>query len=658
MLNKYDYFVVNNVLYMLIIALLIFIMFLYKLFFIAAIFLILYMFLILYNIKNIKLRKHQWKKFIEDFSLTLDSANKNTIIHLPFPLVIIDTKGKILWYNKNFSSIIKEEDVLNTNISKLLKGINVRHILDKNKTTFRYSKLKERYYDIYSDVINVSNDNDVILIYLYDVTEVFMLIKSIDDNKEGIMLLEVDNLDDVLKATDEDKKPFLIAKVEKAINTYAQSLNGMCKKYSNNKYILSIQSKYIKKEMNKKFDILDIIREINISNKITTTLSVGVGLGGETPLKNYKFALAAKELALGRGGDQVVVKERDKLMFYGGKTKELEKRTKVKARVIAQALLNLINESNKVFIMGHVNPDIDCVGAAIGLYSTISGLGKECYIILDEMNNAIKLALKKFQKNYKYNNAFIKSERAISLIDKNDLLILVDVHSKGYVQSVDVVTNACKIVIIDHHRKSGDFIEGAILNYIEPYASSASELVTEIIQYILDKPKLEIIEAEALLAGIYLDTKNFSFKTGVRTFEAASFLRGLGADTVNVKKFFSYDLDKYLKKADIIKSSEINRNIAIAVCPEYINDIVLAAQVADELLNITDIQASFVLVKIEDDILISGRSLGNINVQVILEYLGGGGHMTMAGAKMKFITFEDCLKKLKIAIDKYFKEGE
>ncbi|EFG87956.1 DHHA1 domain protein [Clostridium carboxidivorans P7] len=395
-----------------------------------------------------------------------------------------------------------------------------------------------------------------------------------------------------------------------------------------------------------------------MGNKLAVTLSIGVGRGGETPLQNENFAASAKELALGRGGDQTVVKNGEKLSFYGGKTKEVEKRTKVRARVIAHALVELINASSDVFIMGHINPDIDCLGAAVGIYSTIKFLKKDCHIVLEETNSSINLILEKIKNEEDYEKVFISSKECIDNMKYNSLLILVDVHSRGYVQDIKVVDAFEKIVIIDHHRKSTDFVEGALLSYIEPYASSTSELVTEMLQYMVEKPKIKIIEAEALLAGICVDTKNFCFKTGVRTFEAASFLRRLGADTVDVKKFFADDLDTYLKRAEIIKSAEIFNNIAIAVCPNEIEDIVLAAQAADELLNITGIKASFVFVKIKDNVCISGRSLGEVNVQVILESLGGGGHMTMAGATIKKVTLDEALKKLKDAIGKYIMEGE
>lgn len=659
--NKYKYFISWNKSYMLMIAILIAIITYYNpLLGIGSIFI--YAFLIINNFNNNKLKKSEWENFIKNFSTDLDNATRNTLLKLPLPMMILGQGGNILWYNQTFSSVVNQESILERNISDLIKDINLRHVLDGKKNTYRGVKIDEHYYDIYINIIdstdNKNKKDKLILIYLSDITDMYNKIIEIDNNKEAVMLIEVDNLDDVIKTTEEDKKPLLIAEIEKIINSYGQSLQGMLKKYSSNKYVLSVQDKYIQEEMNKKFEILDSIREISMGNNLTVTLSLGIGRGGATPFENEKYAVLAKELALGRGGDQAVVKNGEKLDFYGGKTKEIEKRTKVRARVIAHALLNLVNESNKVYIMGHVNPDIDCLGAAVGLFSAISGLNKECYIVLDNVNNSIKPIMEKIKSEKDYNHAFINSARAITEIDDNSLLIVVDVHSKGHVENIKLVERSKKIVIIDHHRKSTSSIEMTLLSYIEPYASSTSELVTEIIQYMSEKPQLKVIEAEALLAGICVDTKNFYFKTGVRTFEAASFLRKMGADTLEVKKLFSDNLDTYLKKYEIIKSAKVVNGIAIAMCPPNMEDVVLAAQTADELLNITGINTSFVFVKIEDEVFISGRSHGDINVQILLESLGGGGHMTMAGAKLQSVSIEEAVERLENVIDKYLREGE
>ncbi|MDP4088173.1 MAG: DHH family phosphoesterase [Bacillota bacterium] len=656
--NRYNYFSTSNRVYMVIIALLTALLFYYGHRTEGIVVLILFGVLVIYNIRSIKVKKNEWKKFIEDFSLKLDTATRNTLVNLPFPLIITGSQGNIVWYNQNMAVVLKQEEILGKTIGALIKGIDIEAVKSAGEKQFEYVKIKDRYYHVYTSVVHVSDEkidtDDIMLFYFYDVTEV----KNIYDNRESIMLLEVDNLDDVIKATEEGQRPLLAAEIERTINNYALSLNAMVRKYSSNKYVLSIQERHVQEEIKKKFDILDAIREINMGNKLAVTLSVGLGRGGGNPLENHNYANSAKELALGRGGDQVVVKTGEKLSFFGGKTKEVEKRTRVRARVIAHALRDLINESSNVFIMGHKNPDIDCLGAAIGLNSAIRGFKENTFIILEPPVSGIKQVLDKFKKDEDYEGVFINLEACMARMDENSLLILVDVHNKGYVLSEDLVKEMKKVVIIDHHRKAADHVEGAILSYMEPYASSTSELVTEIIQYMVDKPKLKQLEAESLLAGICVDTKNFYFKTGVRTFEAASFLRRMGADTVDVKKLFSDDLATYIKRSDIIRSAKVENNIAIAICPPDIEDTVLAAQAADELLNITGIQASFVFVKIENDIYISGRSLGDVNVQVIMEALGGGGHMNIAGTKLVNMSFEEAVKALKEAIDKNLMEGE
>ena len=431
----------------------------------------------------------------------------------------------------------------------------------------------------------------------------------------------------------------------------------MIVKYESNKYVLSVQDKYINDEINCKFDILEKISGIDIGNKLEVTLSIGVGRGGVSPQENYNFAVIAKELALGRGGDQVVVKNNDKIHFFGGNKRELEKRTRVRARVISQAIKELIFESSNVFIIGHKNPDMDCLGASVGLWTTIKQLGKNCNIILEQDINAIEYYLEQLKKDSAYDNMFITGEEAEKYINDKTLLIIVDVHNKGYVKNIDLVEKINRKIIIDHHRRSPDIIEGALLNYIEVYASSTSEMVTELIQYMLQKPRIPKIIAEGLLGGIFMDTKGFQFKSGVRTFDAAAFLRSLGADTIEVKKMFTDSLDDYLFISDTIRNAEVHENLAIAVCPSDVNNTVIVARAADELLGISGIDVCFVLCNINDSIIISGRSTGEVNVQVILEELGGGGHMNMAGAKLE-CTIDEAVNLLKEAINKHLEIKE
>ena len=432
----------------------------------------------------------------------------------------------------------------------------------------------------------------------------------------------------------------------------------MITKYDSNKYVLSVQDRYIDEEINNKFSILDEISKIDRGNKVEVTLSIGVGRGGTCPLENNAFASTAKELSLGRGGDQVAIKNNEKIKFFGGNTREIEKRTRVRARVISRNLKELIYESSNVFIIGHKNPDMDCFGSSIGLSAVVKQLGKPCNIILGKETAAIDYFLDKLRSDSRYDNLFISIEEAYEQINEKTLLIIVDVHNTGYILDKSIIEKAQRKIIIDHHRRSPDIVEACILNYIEVYASSTSEMVTELIQYMVQKPNLSTIEAEGLLAGIFMDTKGFSFKTGVRTFDAASFLRSLGADTIEVKKMFMDNLDDFLIIAETIKTAEVKENLAIAIAPKGLKKSFMAAKAADELLNIAGIDICFVLMQIKDDIVISGRSAGEANVQVILEELGGGGHMNMAGAQLSNTSISEAKKLLKKSIEKHLKVGE
>ena len=516
-------------------------------------------------------------------------------------------------------------------------------------------KILDSLYKVYATKIEKYDLNEELyIVYFNDISN----LKNIDNTKESIMLIEVDNLAEALETTLDSDRPMLVAEIEKTINLYAQKLKAMITKYDSNKYVLSVQDKYIDEEINNKFSILEDISKIDRGNKFEVTLSIGIGRGGTCPLENNTFAVTAKELALGRGGDQVVIKNNEKIKFFGGNTREIEKRTRVRARVISHALKELIYESSNVFIIGHKNPDMDCFGSSVGISSVVKQLGKPCKIILGADTTAIDYFLSKLKSDPKYDNLFISKEEAYEQINEKTLLIIVDVHNKGYILDTSIVEKAQRKIIIDHHRRSPDIVEGAILNYIEVYASSTSEMVTEIIQYMVQKPNLYRLEAEGLLAGIFMDTKGFSFKAGVRTFDAASFLRGLGADTIEVKKMFMDDLEDYLVIADTIRSAEVKNGLAIAVAPKRIKKGFMAARAADELLNISGINVCFVLAEINGDITISGRSIGETNVQVILEAIGGGGHMNMAGAQLNNTSIESAIKILKRSIEEHLKVGE
>lgn len=610
-----------------------------------------------YMIKSYKNNIEEKQESINKLMLRLNPLRSAVFSMIHLPIMFISKEGNILWYNQNDQ--IEGKDIVGKNISQLIPSVKASEVLKDKKKVIRAADIQDGKFDVYIEPIKEKGEErSLYVLTLYNVSEVVALRKNVLKARESVMLIEVDNLEDAIKATEEELRPQLIADIDKVINNYGSKLQAMIKKYANNKYVLTTKEYNINEEMDMKFEILDTIREINCGNKLAVTLSIGVGRGGETPSQNHEFATIAKDLALGRGGDQCVVKSFEKVSFYGGKAKEVEKPTKVRARVIGHALLDLIKESSNVFIMGHHNPDMDCMGSAIGLYSVIRSIGKECYIVLDEPHDAINYVVDRYKEDKNYVNTFIGSKMVKGYSNKNSLLILLDVHNESYVLSMDVVKCLNRIVIIDHHRRNKDIIQGTMLSYIEPYASSTSELITELIQYMTEKPKLNKIEAVSLLAGICLDTKNFCFKTGVRTFEAAAFLRKLGADTIDVKKIFSEELGDYITRSDIIRTAKVEDGIAIAKCPNDISNIVITAQAADELLNIVGIRASFVICRVGEDVYISGRSLGDINVQVILESLGGGGHLTMAGAKVKNATQEQAEKELKSAINSYLRKDE
>lgn len=584
-------------------------------------------------------------------------ANINdNISNMSYPIVLIDNEGNILWANKRLKEELNLLDLQEQNILSIGRNLDLHKLLKCDKDLGQRVKIKDTFYSIYANNIsgeNIKYNEAKYLVYFNEVSN----LRDLYSTRESIMLIEVDNLSEALERTDEANRPMLAAEVEKAINSYSKKLKAMIIKYEYNKYCLSVQDKYINDEINCKFNILDEISNIDRGNKLEVTLSIGIGRGGDNPQENYNNAMTARELALGRGGDQAVIKNNEKITFFGGNTRELEKRTRVRARVIAQALRELIFESSNIFIMGHKNPDMDSLGASIGLWSSIRQLGKNCNIIIDNDITAIDYYMTKLKKDDKYDNLFISSEESEKNINNKTLLIIVDVHNKGYVNNLDIVERINRKIIIDHHRRSPDIIEGALLNYIEVYASSTSEMVTELIQYMLQKPRIPKIIAEGLLGGIFMDTKGFQFKSGVRTFDAAAFLRSLGADTIEVKKMFTDSLDDYLFISDTIRNAEVHENLAIAVCPSDVNNTVIVARAADELLGISGIDVCFVLCNINDSIIISGRSTGEVNVQVILEELGGGGHMNMAGAKLE-CTIDEAVNLLKEAINKHLEIKE
>jgi len=467
----------------------------------------------------------------------------------------------------------------------------------------------------------------------------------------------VDNYDEVMQDVGPSDRPRVSAAIEEALSVYAQSVNGIIKKYEKNRFFLYFAKEGLNTFLEKKFDILEKIKEISVGNKMAPTISIGIGYGGENMAQDDSYSYTALDMALGRGGDQVIVKNNEKYSFFGGNTRETERRARVKARVVADAIKQIVNENDDILIMGHKNADSDAFGAAIGMFRIIRFLGKSCKIVMETQAQTVSRTLDKFTDD-EYADVVINKAYANEIVNKNTLIFVVDARVKSILEEPALLDVSKKVVVIDHHRRSADFIQNPLISYHEPYASSTAELVTEIIQYLGEGIKPTKCEAEALFAGMYLDTKNFTFKTGVRTFDTASYLKRLGADTISVKKLFQIDQTTFTKKLAIMENAMTYRHsISIATCTKNDPDMnTIVAQAADELLSITDITCSFVLCDMGGKVIISARSLGDINVQVIMEKLGGGGHMTVAAAQLSDVNTEFAVKELKSVIDEYLDE--
>ena len=623
---------------------------------------ILYFGIILYTIWVYNKRKGELSTYINELTFSVDSAAKNTLINSPFPLIIMETNGNVIWrsstFNKEFANV-----GINGYIDDLAKEIKLE-IQDNNFELDKKVNIDNKIYHVIGDYVKMKKKDrrkeikHMITLYFIDITNEVELMNKYNNAKTCIGIIMLDNYEEIIQRISEENKPQVIAAIEKKLHEWASTCNGVIIKKERDTYVLVFEQQYLLEMENNKFTILDEMKEIETEEGMPITLSIAISNEGESNYEKYESALAAMDIALGRGGDQAVVRKEGKYNFFGGKTQEVEKRTKVKARVISHALEELIQKSDKVMIMGHLNGDIDSIGSSLGIYRLAKTFEKETYIV----NNTYGLSVENLITTLKeegYGDVIIDKNQAINMISQNTLLIVVDTHKRSYVEVPELLEKTEKIVVIDHHRKSEDFIENAILTFHEAYASSAAELVTEIVEYASKEVTLEQIEAESLYAGIMMDTKNFTFKTGVRTFEAAAYLRKYGIDIIKVKKWFQSDFESYTVIADIVKNAEIvNDTIAISIYDEKDkNANLICAKAADELLTISNITASFVLGRLGEKICISGRSIGDINVQVILEKMGGGGHITLAGAQLEGFTMEEAKTELIIRINEYFTEN-
>lgn len=577
---------------------------------------------------------------------------------MPFPVAVLNNKGRVKWYSPEFSELFSGNDIVGIDINSEISSFNITEVLKKGYGKVNWETKKFNYL-VYYNVVKDEDNGDVnVIIYLIDNLAYSKLKKQYEEETLNSIVIYIDNYEDVRNNVKEDFKAILIAEMDKIIINYFSSLGAIIRKYDSGKYIVISNDIILQKIKHDKFSIIEKLKAIEISGNIKPTLSIGIGLGGKNPFEKYKEAQTALDMALGRGGAQIVFKNGEDLDFYGGKNNKGVERNKVKARVISQALENIIRESSEVFVMGHKNPDMDCFGAALGVMAICKELKKDCYMVLEDVPVTIRNIYDRVRVGEPdYVDMMIPPEKAYDICRDTSSVILVDNSRTLSTEAPYLLDVTSKIVVIDHHRIGKDFVENPMLTYLEPYASSACELVTEIIYYMFEKIDLDKLIAESLLAGIVVDTKNFYYQTGVRTFEMASYLKRFGADSIAVKQLFKDNFNTIKLKSNVLSNAISYRNyICIGVFPEEIEEsMLIAAQAADELLGVLDIECSFVLTIVSGQIHISGRSLGKISVQLILEKLGGGGHYTSAGARLD-CSMEEAIEKLKKAIDEYLLE--
>ncbi len=603
--------------------------------------------LIYFTYKDERIFDKELNQYISTISYRVKKAGNGAFQHLPVGILLYDEEKKIEWYNPYLHSITKSEDTLiGLEITDIFPGLAWKDGVD----TVELEHDKKVYeVKIYSDER---------LLYLQDITKYKQLLKLYNNNKPVFGIIHLDNLDEVALGLNELDRSLLITNVTGAINDWAAGLQIYLKRYTADKFFMITDQAVLEQLEKTRFDILDVVREMTAENKIPITLSIGIGAGANSLPELGEMTQSSLDIALGRGGDQAAVKAGDRLTFYGGKSNAVEKRTRVRARVISHALRDLIKESDHVLIMGHKTPDMDAIGASMGVLKTVQINNKVGYIVLDESNPSIERLIKEVQKNEELLKYFITPDKALNLITPKTILVMIDTHKPSLTIAPNLVDEVERVVIIDHHRRGEEIVADPVLVYIEPYASSTSELVTELLQYQGDQFNMEAIEATALLAGMVVDTKGFAFRTGSRTFDAAAFLRRKGADPGLVQKLLKEDMDQFIQRAELVKKARIMfDHIAIAVAEEKLGQL-LIAQAADTLLNMSGIFASFVIsVRTDGVVAISARSLGQINVQVIMEKLGGGGHLTNAAAQIQNSTVEEVEARLVEVLQEIREEG-
>jgi len=609
------------------------------------------------------------------FAADFDQSQKNLMASMELPYGIADEAGRLLWTNRAFSAVIKDEKSARRSLTALFPEITeeglekMDHALEVQcaygGAIYRAS-IKRVTIQSDSSLLSAApgqkTEQQVLAVYLYDETEIHEYMQAITDQKMVAGLIYLDNYDEALESVEEVRRSLLVALIDRKVSKYISGVNGIVKKMEKDKYFFAIEQKYMPSLEEERFSLLEDVKTVNIGNEMAVTLSIGIGINGDTYIRNYEYARTAIDMALGRGGDQAVVKNGEKIQYYGGKSQQLEKTTRVKARVKAHALRELLETKDRLLIMGHKIGDIDSFGSAIGVYRIAAALGKKAHIVINEVTSSVRPMMDRFINNSDYpQDLFLMGDDAAELADPSTALVVVDVNRPSYTEEPQLLNLVKTIVVIDHHRQSSEIISNATLSYVEPYASSACELVAEILQYVTDSIRIKSLEADAMYAGIVIDTNNFTNQAGVRTFEAAAFLRRNGADVTRVRKLFRDNMEDYKARAEAVRQAEVFEGaFAISVCPaeNVESPTVVGAQAANELLDIIGIKASVVLTPYNGKIYVSARSIDEINVQVMMEKLGGGGHRTIAGAQLPGATVEEAKEKIKDVILAMKQKGE
>lgn len=582
----------------------------------------------------------------------LESKMHMSVHSFPMSAVIIDSAGRIVWTNGKFTEEFPDCCEYGMELSNITDIPSADFFTDDG-ITVRY---KDSVYKVFARIPDENEAKELTLLFFKNITDITALETEKKLSQPVVILFMVDGYEELISGCLESEKAHVSVQIDKLLEDFVGQTTGVLRKNASDRFIAVIEERHLQEILRNKVEILDKAREIFVNDRLNVTMSIGIGRTGKTLKESEQFARQALEMALGRGGDQAAVKTDNGFEFYGGVSKGVERHTKVKTRIIANSLLELVDNADKIFIMGHKYSDLDSVGSSVGLTCAIRNLGKSAWAVCDYSTSLAKVLIDRFPHVDGEEPLFTEPADAMEELTDNSLLIICDTHNPLIIESKELYEKAKKVVVIDHHRKMVNYIDNAVIFHHEPYASSASEMVTELIQYFGEAGKLRAVQAECLLAGIMLDTKNFVMKTGVRTFEAAAVLRKMGADTITVKKMFSSSIDSYKRKTQIVAEAEIYRKCAIAPCDFYADDLrIVAPQAADELLTIKNVDASFVLFKtMSNEISISARSMGNLNVQLIMEALGGGGHQTMAGAQLKDVTVNEALDTLKKSIDDYY----